>query len=471
MESEWRTFKLSERCSVKSSKRIFASEYVARGVPFMRSKDVIDKSLGSFKSYDLFISDKRYQEIRNAHGSPQQGDLLINSVGNRSGQPYVVRSEGDFYFKDGNILWLHNFREIDANFLSYWFKSDLGQWTLESVMIGSAQKALTIDAIRNLELSFPSLQVQQAIAHILGSLDDKIELNRQMNETLEGMAQALFKSWFVDFDPVIDNALAAGNPIPEELADRAEVRRAALANGTANREAANPFPARFQHTEELGWIPVGWEVKAIADVTQAVTKGDTPLQSAIDAASKDEPLVNFLRVNAITEDGIILRDKITKIPQSIHFGKSKRSILKEGYILYTNAGTIGRVALVRKNILPANTNQAIAIVQPDESKISPSFLYMVVRQRGFQDVLHCDITQAVQANLALGKIAQSMFVMPSAKALSVMEQTISRWLERIWANRDEIESLTQLRDTLLPKLISGELRIPDAEKLAEAALE
>ena len=84
-----------------------------------------------------------------------------------------------------------------------------------------------------------------------------------MNVTLEGMAQALFKSWFVDFDPVIDNALAAGNPIPAELADRAEVRRAALADGTANREAAKPFPAAFQQTEELGWIPEGWEVSTI----------------------------------------------------------------------------------------------------------------------------------------------------------------------------------------------------------------
>ena len=90
-----------------------------------------------------------------------------------------------------------------------------------------------------------------------GSLDDKIDLNRRMNETLEGMAQAFFKSWFVDFDPVIDNALAAGNPIPEPLAQRAETRRQALAYGTANRDSAQAFPASFRFTEELGWIPEG----------------------------------------------------------------------------------------------------------------------------------------------------------------------------------------------------------------------
>ena len=91
--------------------------------------------------------------------------------------------------------------------------------------------------IASIEIPVPPLPEQKAIAQILGTLDDKIELNRRMNATLEGMAQALFKSWFVNFDPVIDNALAAGNSIPDELAPRAEVRRQALANGTASRES------------------------------------------------------------------------------------------------------------------------------------------------------------------------------------------------------------------------------------------
>ncbi len=84
------------------------------------------------------------------------------------------------------------------------------------------------------------------------------------------MAQALFKSWFVDFDPVIDNAIVAGNPIPKNWADRAEIRRAALANGTANREAAKPFPDAFQRTEELGWIPEGWEIQPLYNMANFI---------------------------------------------------------------------------------------------------------------------------------------------------------------------------------------------------------
>ena len=213
--------RLGDLCTVKSSKRVFAKEYVDAGVPFFRSKDVIDKALGIFQKYDLFISANRYKELREKTGSPQKGDLLINSVGNRTGHSYVVEDEGDFYFKDGNILWLSNFAELDPYFLSYWLKSSIGQNVLASVMIGSAQKALTIDAVRNLRI--PNLQIenQVSIASVLGALDDKIENNRQMNDTLEEMARAIFKSWFVDFEPV--HAKVAGNAPAHMDAETAEL--------------------------------------------------------------------------------------------------------------------------------------------------------------------------------------------------------------------------------------------------------
>jgi type I restriction enzyme S subunit len=159
------------------------------------------------------------------------------------------------------------------------------------------------------EIDIPDSTEQKAIAHILGSLDDKIELNRQMNETLESMAQALFKSWFVDFDPVIDNALAAGNPIPDEFAERAERRTPsppaplpegegstsplplgedlgegeALAGNTkqdvdsknTSNKIQTQFPSEFGYTEEMGWIPKGWGVSDVSSEYNTVG-GATP---------------------------------------------------------------------------------------------------------------------------------------------------------------------------------------------------
>ena len=104
MKSSFQEYKLSTRCEIKSSKRVFAREYITQGIPFFRSKDVIDKSLGTFKNYDLFISHERFRELQELTGSPKKGDILLSSVGNRSGQSYVVNDEGDFYFKDGNII-------------------------------------------------------------------------------------------------------------------------------------------------------------------------------------------------------------------------------------------------------------------------------------------------------------------------------------------------------------------------------
>jgi type I restriction enzyme S subunit len=229
------------------------------------------------------------------------------------------------------------------------------------------------------------------------------------------------------------------------------------------------FPSTFQDSE-LGPIPEGWNVVTVGDVTQRVTKGDTPRKAALAAVPDDDPMVNMLRVNAITEDGEILRDKLLEIPESIHLGKSKRSILAPNYILYTNAGTIGRVALVQDDILPANTNQAIAIIQPDESKIDPNFLYMVVRQPEFQSELHFDVVQAVQANLALGKIAEAQFVMPPDNVLSVFMDSVGNLLDSIWANRRESASLATQRDTLLPQLLSGELPVPEGLTATEEVL-
>jgi len=127
---------------------------------------------------------------------------------------------------------------------------------------------ITFDSISYYPIFLPPLPEQKAIAHILGTLDDKIELNRQMNETLEAMAQALFKSWFVDFDPVIDNALLTGKAIPEPLKERAELRQAQLDSGKANTDSEinDLFPSEFEFTEELGWIPKGWRVNSLEDL-------------------------------------------------------------------------------------------------------------------------------------------------------------------------------------------------------------
>lgn len=457
MGSEWSEFALDERCSVKSSKRIFAREYVEDGIPFMRSKDVIDKSLGSFSYYDLFISRERFKEISSKFGFPQKGDLLINSVGNRSGQPYVVQDEGDFYFKDGNILWLSKFDQIDAYYLAYWFKSRLGQHALETVMIGSAQKALTIDAIRKLVVKFPAIEVQRVVAGVIKSLDDRIELNRQMNETLESMAQALFKSWFVDFDPVIDNALASGKEIPEELREKAQAR-AALGDKRQPLpvEIRTLFPDEFVYSDELGWIPNGWEVGAIKQLCKKIQNGGTPKRDK--SEYWEQGTIPWLTSGEVRQT-IITRceNKIT----SLGLEKSSAKWLLAGATVVALYGaTAGQVAFVASDL---TTNQAVCGLVPKED--SRFFNYLSL-ERGVSHLAN-QASGSAQQNISKGIVEKTQVVIPAGDMLRCFEKQclpiFDKWVAHLEAN----EVLANLRDTLLPKLMSGEIRIPDAEKMVE----
>ena len=180
--SNWKEYVIGDLAQILSSKRIFASDYINSGIPFYRSKEIIQKSMGQTVTTELFISQKLFNSIKNKYGSPQKGDILISAIG-RPGIPYYVSDEKDFYFKDGNLIWFRNFDKcLLSKFLYYYLKSPVGQSKLESITIGSVQKALTIIEIKGLVLNLPPLPEQKAIASILSSLDDKIELNQQQQQ-------------------------------------------------------------------------------------------------------------------------------------------------------------------------------------------------------------------------------------------------------------------------------------------------
>ena len=181
--SEWREVRLGDICEITSSKRIFAKEYREQGIPFYRGKEIIQKSNGDKISNELFIEVSRYKEIKEKFGIPIFGDILMTAVGTL-GVPYIVQNE-EFYFKDGNLVWIKNFNQIYSEYLYYWFKSDFGQNKINQYNIGSTQKAITIDALNKFEIMLPPLEIQKQIASILSSIDDKIELNNKINDNLQ----------------------------------------------------------------------------------------------------------------------------------------------------------------------------------------------------------------------------------------------------------------------------------------------
>lgn len=187
---------LSEVCHITSSKRIYQSDYVDEGIPFFRSREIIERFNGREISTELFISEQKYQDIDLKFGTPQAGDILLTSVGTL-GIPYLVRSGDRFYFKDGNLTWFRCGKELAPQYLYYWLLSPQGKAQQNRARIGSSQSAYTISLLKKMEIDLPPAPTQRRIADILSAYDNLVENNNRRMALLEESIHLLYREWFV----------------------------------------------------------------------------------------------------------------------------------------------------------------------------------------------------------------------------------------------------------------------------------
>jgi len=323
--------------------------------------------------------------------------------------------------------------ELDHQFLKYILLSENRSFL--RFASGTTHQTIYFPEVKAFHICHPRLPEQKAIAHILGTLDDKIELNRRMNATLEGMAQALFKSWFVDFDPVIDNALAAGNPIPDELAPRAEVRKKALANGTTQQgsldhptlsDPKSLFPASFQFTEELGWIPEGWDIAKAEDL---VTRHKVKQKFTKKNALEQGPV-------PIIDQGAGLLLGYSELPADQDSSKENPKFIFGDHTCITHLST--KPFSVGPNVIPLS-----AKTHP------PYWTYYAVKDlQEFQEYRRHWMEFSIKETVLLPVELASVFDSQARGFRASME-----------LNEETSKTLTRLRDTLLPQLMSGEVHI------------
>lgn len=192
-----RAMKIEDICKVSSSKRIFAREYVETGVPFWRGKEVTEHATGKNDSKGLFISVRRYNELKQTGNVPSDDDVLITAVGT-IGSIYQIKHEDlPFYFKDGNIIRLSNWNteRVNPTYVSLFLRSQIGQQAIKEVEIGSTQKALTIKDIAKVPILLPELKTQNDIAAAIGFIDAKIKINQQINKNLLKLSVLGFNKW------------------------------------------------------------------------------------------------------------------------------------------------------------------------------------------------------------------------------------------------------------------------------------
>lgn len=436
MPENRKKYKLDEISQIGSSKRIFRADYVEKGIPFYRSKEIIQKSFNENISDPLFIDEQKYFKIKEKYGSPGNGDILISSVGNRSGIPYLVNNDGDFYFKDGNLLWFRNFdKEVYSPYLFQWLKSYIGQNLLLSSMIGSAQKALTIEGIKNLDITLPSFQEQKSIASILSALDDKIELNLQMNKTLEEMAMALYKHWFVDFGPFQDGEFV---------------------------------------NSEFGEIPKGWEVKTLEDIIKF--SNGYAFKSKQLLKEEEPDTFHIFKMGHIQKGGGLKADGTKSWIKKRDCKGLDKFILRTGDILMSmtdmkdNMTILGHTALMNEND-KFIVNQRVGLLRvANNCGIDYPYVFLLTNSSDFIQRLRSQANSGVQVNLSTNAIKSAKVVVPNKEVNVKFNNITLPYYESINQNALENQTLTKLRDTLLPKLISGEVRVRDVEKTLSEVL-
>lgn len=408
-----------------------------------------------------------------SRSSLKPGDLLFarrSLVSEGAGKCSIIMKVDECTTFESSIIRARpDPNKVDSLFLYYLFNSPYGRYLLGTIRRQVAVAGITGRDLAQLEILLPPLAAQRAIAHTLGSLDDKIELNRRMNDTLEAITQAIFKSWFVDFDPVIDNSLRAGNPIPSALAEKAASRRELLSCAKTNgrfaglsKHIGDLFPDRIVDSE-LGEIPHGWDIKAIGDVAERVAMG--PFGSSIKVETFVHGGVPIISGQHLR--GFMLEDNTFNFITYEHAERLGNAIVQRGDVVFTHAGNIGQAAFIPNTSCYERyvISQRQFYLRCDLSRVSPTYITLFFSSHRGRNLLLANSSSSGVPSIArpVTYLRSIRLLIPQKVVLDEFEKLLKPILLLYRQNKETNLTLVALRDMLLPKLVSGALRVKDSE--------
>ena len=341
-------------------------------------------------------------------------------------------------FPDSVVGFLADESKCDVRFIEYMFRLLRNKLQHENVGTGSVQDNINLQTLGRLRFSIPPLPEQRAISHVLGTFDDKIELNWRMNETLEQMARALFKSWFVDFDPVrakMERRWRPGQSLPGLPAHLYDL-----------------FPSRLVPSE-LGPIPDGWEVGSVSQLANRIQNGGTPKRS--EPTYWDVGEIPWLTSGEVRQSFVLdTQNFISRLGLAHSSAKMApaRSILVALY-----GATAGHVCM---NIHPLSTNQAVSAIVPTDG----NRYYCLVSLKSKVAELANRAVGSAQQNISKKTVESTILVLPPIELRSKYDTMVEGSFEQVCQNLDESRTLAALRDALLPGLLSAEVRVGQAER-------
>ncbi|MXW48825.1 MAG: restriction endonuclease subunit S [Gammaproteobacteria bacterium] len=428
--AKWRTVRLGDHIDSCLGKMLDKKKNRGELLPYLGNKNV---RWGSFDITNL--AQMRFEDHEHDRYGLEHGDLVV-CEGGEPGRCAIWRGEVPRMKIQKALHRIRTKEQLDSRYLHYWFLLSGRHRTLEPYFTGTTIKHLTAVSLSDLQIRLPPKREQEAIAHILGTLDDKIELSRRINETLEAMARALFKSWFVEFEPV------------RAKVDGAEVR--------LPHDVSRLFPDSYDESV-LGNVPRGWKVVELTELIDvnprrpSLRKGESapyvpmssmPTSGHTPSRVSHRPFGSGTRF--INGDTLVAR-----ITPCLENGKTAYvDFLKEGQVGW---GSTEYIILRPKPFLPSE------------------FAYCLARSLGFREFAIQSMT-GTSGRQRVQPAALGQFLMPHPPERIGKEfgRLIRPMIQRALLSANESRALAELRDTLLPKLISGEIRIADAEKAVES---
>ena len=341
---------------------------------------------------------------------------------------------------------LHRIRTkatLNNFYLYYWFRHASKVGLLDAHFTGTTIKHLTGRAIAALKIPLPPVETQAAMVDVLRRLDDRITLLRETNATLEAIAQALFKSWFVDFDPV-------------------RARQEGRAPEGMDEATAALFPDEFEESK-FGALPKGWKTSPISKVVDGVFDGP----HATPAEATEGPV--FLGIRNLTGSSLDLSEN-RHIAEADFVQWTRRVTPEPGDIVFSYEATLGFFALIPDG-LRCCLGRRLALIRPAKEKGHGFFWFHQFTAAPFQRLLERHTIHGATVNrIALKEFPSYSVLVPSDEVRAAFDSVASALWKKINANQMQAQTLATLRDTLLPRLISGQLRLPDAEAAVASAL-
>ena len=464
MNASFQRKRIGDVCSVGDGAHSKVDR-LSEGIPYLTSKNIGQGNL-KLDQFDC-ISEEAFEKLFPANSKatrrPQAGDVLFGIIGT-FGNAYLYKETDKFCFASSIGILRPNPADLHPKFLYYVLSSQAFKENHANHNAGSVQGYTNIATVKSLEIPVPPLADQRSIARILASLDDKIELNRKTNQTLEQIAQTIFKSWFVDFEPTRAKIAAKENGASFD-----EIERAAMCaiSGKKPAQLAKLPPATQQQLKttaalfpnalvdsELGEIPEGWGVSEIGKEVDVVG-GGTPSTANTEFWEDGQHHWTTPKDMSNLTDKILLETdrKITDAGLS----KISSGLLPKNTVLMSSRAPVGYLAIAK---IPVAINQGY-IAMKCEKLLSPE--YIVQWAVSVMDEIKQRSSGTTFAEISKTNFRLIRVLVPNEKLVRAYTQEASSIYEKITSLLLENRELISIRDSLLPKLLSGEIEVSNVD--------